>query len=180
MSDQHYGHFDTLEYLATGSPRQQESYALLHGHQVFDKLTRYAPLLVGTIPIGIDVESSDLDIICCIKDEELFSADVKEAFSECQAFSLETAVINDVSSVIANFMIDGQLIEVFGQAVPVKEQNGYRHMIAEYELLRKHGEPLRQQVIQLKRQGLKTEPAFAQALGLAGDPYQALLYLYPL
>ncbi|MNY83296.1 hypothetical protein D3C86_2259750 [compost metagenome] len=52
-------------------------------------------------------------------------------------------------------------------------------MYVEYNLLSIHGEQFRQHIIELKKQGLKTEPAFAQALGIKGDPYLELLKLYP-
>lgn len=66
-------------------------------------------------------------------------------------------------------------MEIFGQPVPTKQQMGYRHLIAEHKLLMKHGETFRQKIIKLKKQGYKTEPAFAKALGLKGDPYLELL-----
>ena len=52
---------------------------------------------------------------------------------------------------------------------------GYLHMVIEYKILLQKGESFRQQVIALKQSGLKTEPAFAQLLGLPGNPYTALL-----
>ena len=51
-------------------------------------------------------------------------------------------------------------------------------MMVEYQLLKEKGEGFKQQIIDLKKSGFKTEPAFAIALGLTGDPYEALLQLY--
>lgn len=71
--------------------------------------------------------------------------------------------------------MDGFEIEIFGQTIPTKQQFAYRHMMVEHNLLNKYGEVFRQQIIELKRQGHKTEPAFAIALNLTGDPYMELL-----
>jgi len=51
-------------------------------------------------------------------------------------------------------------------------------MIIEYRILLEKGEDFRKQLIELKRQGLKTEPAFALLLGLESNPYTELLSLY--
>jgi hypothetical protein len=50
-------------------------------------------------------------------------------------------------------------------------------MITEYRILLEKGEAFRSQIVELKRQGMKTEPAFALLLGLEGDPYLELLKL---
>ena len=50
-------------------------------------------------------------------------------------------------------------------------------MIAEGRLLRLGSRALRDRVVALKRSGMRTEPAFAQLLGLGGDPYRAVLEL---
>ena len=42
-------------------------------------------------------------------------------------------------------------------------------------IIEEQGEEFREQVIKLKLQGYKTEPAFAKLLGLKGDPYVAML-----
>jgi hypothetical protein len=68
-------------------------------------------------------------------------------------------------------------IQVFGQPRPVIEQNAYRHMVVEGRLLAIGGEKARQEIQRLKRNGLKTEPAFARYFNLQGDPYEVLLQL---
>jgi len=75
-----------------------------------------------------------------------------------------------------NFEFGGFEFECFGQPVPVERQYAYRHMLAEHDLLVRYPK-MRNEVIRLKEQGIKTEPAFARLLQLDGDPYEALLGL---
>jgi len=165
--------FDDIGYLASGTPRQQQAYQLLTQHKLMNILHEFDPLLVGTIPINIDIENSDLDIICCFNNKEYFKNAF--AFSGFEAFGLTDTIINQQETIVANFSIDGWPVEVFGQYIPTRQQNAYRHMVVEYLLLEHYGEPFRQQVIELKKQGYKTEPAFAKLLRLNSDPYLELL-----
>jgi hypothetical protein len=48
-------------------------------------------------------------------------------------------------------------------------------MVVESRLLDILGPDFRNGIIALKKQGIKTEPAFARMLGLSGDPYRAVL-----
>ncbi|MGC3943422.1 MAG: DUF4269 domain-containing protein [Chryseolinea sp.] len=64
---------------------------------------------------------------------------------------------------------------MFGQSRPSTEQEAYLHMVNEYQVLQSRGSEFRDEIIRLKKSGLKTEPAFAKALGLTGDPYEAML-----
>jgi len=56
--------FTKLDYLKIGNEKQKRAYEILTKYKIFEKLDNYSPLLTGTIPIEIDIESSDLDIIC--------------------------------------------------------------------------------------------------------------------
>ncbi|MFY0256363.1 DUF4269 domain-containing protein [Chitinophaga sp. 30R24] len=167
--------FSSIHYLKNGNSRQQSAFNLLQAHHVMDILADFDPLLAGTVPIGIDTASSDLDIICFAPDLKAFSVFLEEHFAAYSGFQLTDTEMKGENTIIAHFTIDGWPLEIFGQNVPAVEQAGFRHMIVEYSLLHQYGEPLKQRIIELKQQGYKTEPAFAVALGLKGDPYQALL-----
>lgn len=164
-------HFETLAYLQIGTPRQQEAYRVLTQYQVLEKLSGYDPLLVGTIPLNIDIESSDLDVICHWQDQQEFIGTVRDSFSGLK----DLRIREKQEIVVATFKLDTFAIEVFGQNLPTRQQLGYRHMLVEDQLLRQYGEDFRQQIIALKRQGYKTEPAFGKLLKLTGDPYEQLL-----
>lgn len=169
--------FDTLDYLKHGNERQRRAFEVIEAHSLFFILREYDPLLAGTIPIGIDIESSDLDILCCWKNREAFLEDLIEHFSSLPDFRLKAADIRGRDTIIVNFNVEEFAIEIFGQSRPSREQEGFRHMLIEHELLLIHGEEFRAEIIRLKKEGIKTEPAFAKILKLEGDPFEALLKL---
>ena len=167
--------FLDITYLQTGNLKQQRAHQTITKHRILEKLAAYNPVLVGTIPIGIDTDQSDLDIICQIEDKETFRNTMLENFELEKDFSIsENATFNSIKS---NFILDEFEFEVFAQPVPYHLQNGFRHMLIEHRILMEKGETFRAQIIELKNNGYKTEPAFAKLLGLSGDPYQALLNL---
>lgn len=165
--------FLNISYLKNGNERQKKVYRVLTANRVLEKLDYYSPILVGTIPINIDIESSDLDIICYFKNKEEFKNKLVILFQQEKGFIISEN--RSLSSLKANFYIDDFEFEIFGQGIPTQQQNAYRHMLIEHKLLLEKGEQFRLQIIELKKQGFKTEPAFAKLLGLQGDAYEALL-----
>jgi hypothetical protein len=167
--------FTNIEYLKAGRAIQRRAYDVLTRHSILNKLSPFDPVLVGTIPINIDIENSDLDIICHYKDKEHFAAALTNSFGNEKGFVLWERSAQSTTAIVARFEIDGFTIEIFGQGIPTRQQMAYRHMLIEHRLLMERGEDFRQQVIVLKRRGIKTEPAFGILLGLTNDPYTELL-----
>lgn len=171
--------FTTLHYLQHGTRRQQWAYTLLQALNLWGTLAGFRPALAGTIPLNIDIPGSDLDVLCEVPATETqrFIELLRKHYGYRAGFCLTRQVINGVASTVCNFRYRGREVEVFGQAVPTARQNGFRHMLVEAAVLQAGGEAWRRAVRRLKKQGLKTEPAFANLLQLAGDPYVALLEL---
>jgi len=167
--------FLNISYLQSGNEKQAKAYQVLTNNRVLEKLVTYKPILVGTIPINIDIENSDLDIICEVPDNDEFVDQLTAVFGSQKDFSvIESTKFNAIK---ATFKIEGFEIEIFGQNKPATQQNAYRHMLIEYKLLLENGEAFRQKIISLKKQGYKTEPAFAKLLGMKGNAYEELLKL---
>jgi len=165
--------FTTTDYLKTGNARQKRAYEVLTGCRIFEKLKNYSPVLAGTVPIEIDVEGSDLDIICEMKDKIDFERFLIDAFAEFN-IKVESFEINGEEAIVGVFMLEEFPVEIFGQIKPAIKQNAYLHMIAEYRILQEKGEDFKNEIIALKKQGIKTEPAFGRLLGLE-NPYEDLL-----
>lgn len=140
------------------------------------ELSAYEPTVIGTPPLAIDIESSDIDIACTVADLEVFTSDITARFAAVQDFSVELVTTFPAPAVRAAFLSHGWEIELFCQTLPIREQHGVRHFHVERRLLEAEPE-LRPRVLARKRAGQKTEPAFAALLCLDGDPYAAMLGL---
>ncbi len=167
--------FKNIEYLKSGNERQKQAYKELKKLRIFEILKKYNPILAGTIPIDIDLPTSDLDIICeCVNHAE-FKACLSNEFSAKKDFKVYSMIQNGIKATIVKFKTDHFLFEIFGQNVPTEKQNAYRHMIIENKILNSKGQEFKFKIRKLKSEGFKTEPAFAQLLGLNGNPYEELL-----
>lgn len=170
--------FRSLDYLQKGNSKQRAAYQCLKQARIFEGLHAFDPILVGTIPIEIDLPNSDLDIICYYPSAaqvSTFRLLLLEQFAHYSNFTLQTGTTRQGAAIWVNFDLDSFEVEIFGQNIPVTEQHAYRHLCIEAALLEHYGADFRMAVLELKRRGVKTEPAFAQVLGLSGDPYEALL-----
>ncbi|RZK08254.1 MAG: DUF4269 domain-containing protein [Flavobacterium sp.] len=167
--------FLNIDYLKFGNQKQIQAFEVLTKNNILSRISEFNPILVGTIPINIAIENSDLDIICNWKDKKEFMDKLQFHFENENQFSIREALIDGITTVVANFISDGFEIEIFGQDIPVENQNGYMHMLIEHEILNAKGEDFRLEIIKLKQNGYKTEPAFAELLGLRGNPYKELL-----
>jgi len=167
--------FEDISYLQYGTIRQQQAFRVLTAHQIMQKLNKFQPILAGTIPLNIDIPESDLDIICCWRNEEDFINTLIKTFEKTAQFEWHKTTIRNELSIICNFMLEDFPVEVFGQTIESNKQMAYRHLLIENQLLKEKGESFRKEIIRLKETGLKTEPAFATLLNLQGDPYTELL-----
>ena len=143
---------------------------------ILDRLAAFDPHVAGTLPLGIEVAGSDIDILCHAPDA-VFFAQALWRYWRCEpGFRLRQRTRSN-RAVVASFTAHGWMIEIYGEALPVARQAGWRHFLVERHLLELGGPPMREAIRRLRAGGLKTEPAFAHLLGLAGDPYAAILAL---
>jgi hypothetical protein len=143
---------------------------------VLDLLAEFHPQVVGTLPLDLAVEGSDIDIVCQIRDADSFSALLWLHFGSKPDFTLYQWLAQP-QPVIASFIHDSWPIEIFGSSEPVERQSGWRHFAVERRLLALAPSSFHDAIMRHRHAGMKTEPAFAKVLGLAGDPHKAMLEL---
>ena len=140
-------------------------------------LAAFDPHVAGTAPLGLDVPTSDLDVLCHASNVEAFVATVWDAFGNEAAFSIHQWIIA-ARPVIASFFAHGWRFQIFGQGKRISEQRAWRHFLVERRLLELGGREFRAAIAHERSRGTKTVPAFATVLRIEGDPYGALLDLH--
>lgn len=168
--------FRDINYLQVGNEKQQKVYQILRQSELLEILSPYEPILTGTIPLMIDHSESDLDIICQVHDHSSFQLFLKNHFGQYPRFTCEIKNTDLKPFTLASFLIDEFIVEIFAQDKPTDQQNAYLHMINEYKILQANDAHFKEKIIKMKREGLSTEEAFAKALELTGDPYEAILH----
>ena len=145
-----------------------EQLALLAHLQLFN------PVVIGTTPLGLAIDTSDIDIACHATDLDHFENHIASQYSDLPGYRKQAVAIQDCESLVIQFHKRAWDIEIFCQPIPTDRQWGVRHFRIEQRLLAL-SPSLRPTILKLKQAGLKTEPAFAHALRLPGDPYKAIL-----
>lgn len=139
-------------------------------------LSEYNPIVIGTPPLGIDIDGSDIDVACCANDLEAFGKFTESMFGNLEGFLVSYIDLRYSPVALISFKFSDWEIELFCQEVKTGDQWGVRHFRVEQRLLDLDPN-IRHQIRRLKQLGNKTEPAFAMLLGLKGDPYQSVLDL---
>ena len=143
--------------------------------KILDDFRDNSPLISGSCPLGIDISTSDVDILMCAKDLNAFKNTLTKKFGSELDFKIKNHVINGKPSVVANFSFEDILFEVFAQHQHPVLQTANRHFLIQERLIKLGKEPLRKKIIALKQSGLKTESAFAKVLTLEGNSFDELL-----
>ncbi|WP_073953281.1 DUF4269 domain-containing protein [Thalassospira sp. TSL5-1] len=159
--------------------------ALLQASNLWDRLMPFGAVVAGTIPLGLDWASSDIDILLHTPDLPAFIAQCPGLFAGFAGYHCHQrgATSHVGPAVVVKLLVShgasrNEEVEVFATCQPTQEQYGFRHMVVEARILHVCGDGFAARVRALKQAGLKTEPAFAQLLGISDDPYLALNSLF--
>ncbi|MFQ2004612.1 DUF4269 domain-containing protein [Aeromonas veronii] len=176
-----------LDYLAHGNPRQRSAHALLTAG-VWDELAAQCAdmALVSTLAIGLDRPGSDLDILCKHPDPAEFAATFAEQGWQASPKGDNIWLLERTFSCLdQSCAVSGSdksearwPLELYVTPAPIETLNGWRHLTLMAALLERFGDAFYREVLRLRlEEGLKGEAAMCRLLGLAGDPYAALLTL---
>jgi hypothetical protein len=155
-----------VESLARGNERQKLAYETLKQLDLFSRLERFAPLLVGAIPLGVELETSSLEIVCSAENLEEFGHFITASLSVLADFYIEHKLVRDRPAVLVSFKADTFAIRILAQEISSFTQNSVVQMLLEARLLAFAPKEVREEIRTLKRQGLSTEDAFVRCFDL--------------
>lgn len=167
-------HHSSLEYVIN-IEKSKSVINFLEKSNILESLASYKPLISGSYPLNIVTKDSDLDILFQSEKLSLFKKDVMTLFSDNDSLVIKEKKHQDISSLIISLRYKDLVVELFCQSKSVYKQQSNLHFLIEGRLL-KIFPKVKKQIIQLKKNGIKTEPAFGEVFKLAA-PYKDLLKL---
>lgn len=76
--------------MKNGHERQNLAFDEIKKYKISEILEEYNPILIGTIPIGIDLPKSGLDIICECENQSEFRIYLSREFPERKDYKIYT------------------------------------------------------------------------------------------
>ena len=172
--------FHHLSLESVINTEKSKAFSALHSSAILKDFKKYRPLVAGTIPLGVEVADSDLDILMTSENLHELRDQLTLSYSGEENFSNSIKAFSGADTLLCNFTHQGTDFEIFAQSCESVQQTAYAHFQIEERLLKIKGPNFRQQILKLRQEGSKTEPAFATALGIDADPYLTLLKLQKL
>ena len=162
-------HYQSLEQVIN-LEKDERIQGFLNKYQFLKLFQDFSPFFTGTIPISIDLPNSDLDI--------LFKSDnFTELRKRLERHFVDLNMEETLDYHLARTHYDDLPIEIYSTHTHPLYQNAHRHMRIEARLLKILGSNFRQRIMNERKSGVKTEPAFGKVLELS-RPYEDLLELY--
>lgn len=149
-------------------------WSALESLALFQKLAVYRPLLAGTFPLGLSTRHSDVDILLESNDLGHVRKCLEELFNIFENFEIYEKMVKSNNSLICRFSYQGLSFELFAQELTALKQDAYQHLLIEEKLLKRGGPNFKKRILDLKKLGFETEPAFAKELRLEGCPFTVL------
>jgi len=165
-------HYQSLESVINLEKNENVYQALLES-KLLENLEDFDPLVAGTFPLHLHHSQSDIDLLVGCDDlRKMFDC----AHQSCLHFDLFEAKLEERYFTI-NFTFQNVAFEIYGEQRPSVSQNAFVHFQIQEKLLKVGSSIFREKIVERRKLGDKTEPAFANVLELEGDPYVSLLEL---
>ncbi len=170
-------YFIEREYQKSPTDVQKRALEGLSKLNLFHDLKEFKPVFAGTIPLDIDIQSSDINIICEVTEFIRYQTRLRECFERQKNFII-TETYNAVArNSTCRFDAHTFRVEIHGEKKTIQKQNLFQYLIAEAKLLEIGGDAARAEIRRIKRNGHKTEPAFAEYFKIKGNAFDELVKL---
>lgn len=93
--------------------------------EILTRLAEFTPVVIGTPPLGLATNESDIDVACTSPDFDRFSAVVRPAFDRMEAFAIRHVDHLAAPAAVASFKAMEWEIELFCQKVATGYQWGF-------------------------------------------------------